>query len=115
MLKALFALTVTLLFPLLLEAQIHRAYTRPEPVPELMLKGGGQLSSFTNSDNTASYGMGWNVGVGLKMPIRNAWWLQPELLYNKYKTVNQFQAGGGTDAYEASYSFTYFLCLSVNR
>lgn len=107
MLKALFAVSVTLLFPLLLEAQIHRAYTRPEPVWGIMLKGAGQLSSFADSENAASYKMGWNAGLGLKVPLRNAWWLQPELLYNEYKAGLQYQAGGGTDTYEATYSFTY--------
>ncbi|AHM61748.1 hypothetical protein D770_17480 [Flammeovirgaceae bacterium 311] len=90
-------------------SQIHRAYNRPDAVKSYFLKGGVQYTTFTGSSDLASFQAGWQVGVGMKLPIirRYSWWLQPEFLYNNYKASLSYPAAGALPPYESTYSFTF--------
>lgn len=97
------------LIPLAGYSQIHRAYNRPDAVKSYLLKGGLQYTGFTESTDDASFRAGWQLGVGMKLPIirRYNWWLQPEILYNNYKAALSYPAAGSLQAYESTYSFTF--------
>lgn len=88
-------------------AQVHRAYTRPEPVWEFLLKGGWQYTSMADSGYDEEFRSGWNAGLGLKIPITGAWWLQPELLYSQRAAMLTYPQSAATAAYEATYTFSY--------
>lgn len=101
------AVLLILLIPGFISAQIHRTYTRPEPVWEVLLKGGWQYTSAAGSERTASFGPGWNAGVGIKIPLRGGLWIQPEILYSKRSIVLAYPQTGGTGTYEGIHTFTY--------
>jgi hypothetical protein len=101
------AVLLILLLPGFVSAQVHRSYTRPEPVWEVLLKGGWQYTSVVGSEHKASFGSGWNAGVGIKIPIRGALWIQPEILYSKRSIVLAYPVQGGTNTYEGIHTFTY--------
>lgn len=103
----LYTLLLILFVPSAVLAQIHRSYTKPEPVWEFMLKGGWQYTSFASSGFEASYGGGWNAGAGLKVPVKGALWLQPEILYSKRSAVLAYPQQGTANAYSVKHTFTY--------
>ncbi len=104
--KSIFVLLIMCL-PGITIAQIHRAHTRPEPIWEYMIKGGLQYSSFVNSTHPASFGKGWNAGFALKIPVKRALWVQPEINYTRRKASLQYRQQGGAVANDVTHAFTH--------
>ncbi len=96
-----------MVLPLLGMGQIHRAYTRPEPITEFHLKGGWQYNTLAGSGYTASYNSGWLAGIGFKIPLKYRWWLQTEILYSRRKTALQYPGSSAADAFTTSFTFNY--------
>ena len=92
---------------MLTSAQIHRAYTRPEPVWHFMPKGGWQYTNFSGSSFSSSPASGFVAGMALKIPVRYSWWLQPEVLFSRRSAGLRYPATGSQPAYEVQYTFNF--------
>lgn len=102
-----FSLLLLLCIPSIAAAQVHRTYTRPEPVWEFMVQGGLQYTTFAKSGYEASYKPGWHAGLALKIPVINALWVHPGIFYSKRSAVLQYPAQGAAEAYTVTHTFTY--------